>query len=282
VKNFRILLSIIVLVTLNACSPKGTTQKLKKSAKLEINDLKFDYYEAKGKFTFEDITQDIKSNLDVRLKKDSIIWMSIRSGAGIEGVRGIITKDSIKVINRLDKEYYAYSIAEVSEKFKFQFDFDMLQQTMVGNIPVNTDMRSRAKKETEHFVMTGNLDKPKANVTLYVNRYYDRVDKVRLLDKKNFNDVEIEYEDYRNIEGQQVPHIYKLQMNYTDNRGSIISKLKVDASRIILTPTKEMKFPFKVPSRYKKVDIAEEQRKKVEEKDKERERKQKEKKSKKN
>jgi hypothetical protein len=242
-----------------ACKPTASTstEKLKKSSSLQIANLEYEFYEAKAKIEFEDITQDIKSNADIRVKKDSAIWVSMRSGTGIEGVRALITPDSIRVVNRLDKEYYLYSLEELSEKFRFQLDFDMLQSIIVGNIPVNTKTKNKVERDSDHFIILGTISRPRANLTMYVNRFFDKVDKVEVIDRKNMNDLLIEYGEFKEIDGQRVPHFCKVKLNYSDERGSLISQLQVDATRITLAD-ESLKFPFRVPDRYKRVELGEE------------------------
>ncbi len=251
-----ILWIVIASLSVVACKPSGSgiQTRNKKSSELQIDPIVYEYYAAKGRIAFEDLAQEIKSSADIRMKKDSVIWISMRSATGIEGVRALITRDSIRVINRLDKEYYAYSFDDLSQKFKFQFDFDMMQSIIVGNIPVNTKTKNKVKKEKEHFVVEGSISKPRANLILFVNRYVNKVDKVEIIDRRNQNDMLIEYDDFQEVEGQEVPHFAKMKLNYTDERGSLISVLEVNYSRINL-PTKPLKFSFSIPSRYTKVDI---------------------------
>ncbi len=49
-------------------------------------------------------------NVFVRMKKDSIIWVSVNGALGIEGMRVLIDKDSVRTLNKLDKEYQVRSI----------------------------------------------------------------------------------------------------------------------------------------------------------------------------
>lgn len=253
------LCSIILIVS--ACKSSSVSDasrdRNKRSSQLQIDLLEYDFYTAKAKIYFEDLAQEIKANADIRLKKDSVIWISMRSGTGIEGVRALITADSIQVINRLEKEYYAYSFEDLSRKFKFEFDFDMMQSIIVGNIPLNTKTKNKIRRDKDHFIVNGSISKPRANLIMYVDRYVNKVDQVQIIDRKNQNDMLIEYGEFKEIEGQEVPHTAKLKLNYTDEKGSLISTLEVDNSRISL-PVKPIKFSFRIPDKYQKVDITKE------------------------
>ena len=60
------------------------------SAKLKVH-----YESSDGK--------DYEFNAFVRLQKDKIIWISINALLGFEAFRAVITPDSVKVLNKLDK-----------------------------------------------------------------------------------------------------------------------------------------------------------------------------------
>jgi hypothetical protein len=44
------------------------------------------------------------------MKKDSLIWISVNGALGIEGMRVLIDKDSVRILNKLDKEYQVRSL----------------------------------------------------------------------------------------------------------------------------------------------------------------------------
>ena len=69
--------------------------------KLKENELHYDWFSAKFSL---DLVMDKKKtsfNGQIRMQKDSVIWISMSPALGIEMARMIITTDSIKFINRL-------------------------------------------------------------------------------------------------------------------------------------------------------------------------------------
>ena len=55
--------------------------------------------------------KDYEFNAFIRLQKDKMIWISINALLGIEAFRAIITPDSVKVLNKLDKVYQLRSVS---------------------------------------------------------------------------------------------------------------------------------------------------------------------------
>jgi Domain of unknown function (DUF4292) len=72
-------------------------------------------------------------NAHVRMQKDSILWISITAIFGIEGVRAIITKDSIKILNKQDKLYTARSVSYLQEISDLPLTLSDLQNLIIGN-----------------------------------------------------------------------------------------------------------------------------------------------------
>src|SRR5258706_1886720 len=78
------------------------------------------------------------ANANIRMYKDSVIWISVTGLFGIEGLRAYITKDSIRIINKLDKIYTGRSVAYVQEVSGLPLDLHALQELLIGN-PVFLD-----------------------------------------------------------------------------------------------------------------------------------------------
>jgi Domain of unknown function (DUF4292) len=77
-------------------------------------------------------------NVFIRMKKDSLIWVSVNGALGIEGMRVLIDKDSVRILNKLDKEYQVRSIAYLQEVAALPLDLHTVQQLIIGN-PVFLD-----------------------------------------------------------------------------------------------------------------------------------------------
>ena len=95
------------------------------SGKLDV-----DYEESDGTTT--------NLTVQVRIQRDSLIWLSLTAIFGIEGVRACITPDSVKVLNKQDKTYLVRPISYLQELAALPLDLRSLQDLLVGN-PVFMD-----------------------------------------------------------------------------------------------------------------------------------------------
>ena len=77
-------------------------------------------------------------NANIRMRKDSAIWISVNAVLGIEAIRALITKDSVKLIDKLNKTYTARSVDYLQEVSALPLNLATLQDLIVGN-PVFLD-----------------------------------------------------------------------------------------------------------------------------------------------
>ncbi len=109
-------------------------------SRIKSNSIDCNSFSAKLKVHYEATDgKDYEFNAFVRLQKDKKIWISINATLlGIEAFRVLITPDSAKVLNKLDKIYQQRSIGYLQEITHLPFDFNMLQSLILGN-PVYLD-----------------------------------------------------------------------------------------------------------------------------------------------
>ena len=77
--------------------------------------------------------KDYKFNAIIRIKKDSMIWMSINAELGIEAFRMMITRDSVKILDKLKKTVRLRSVSYLQEQVHLPVDFQTLQDMLMGN-----------------------------------------------------------------------------------------------------------------------------------------------------
>lgn len=95
------------------------------SAKINV-----DYQGAEGKkYNF---------NAKVNMQRDSALWISANAILGIEAMRLLVTRDSIKWLDKINNTYTARSVDYLQEITQLPLDLHTLQDLIVGN-PVFLD-----------------------------------------------------------------------------------------------------------------------------------------------
>ena len=67
----------------------------------------------------------------IRMRRDSVVWMSVSAFMGMESVRALITQDSVVVVNRMNDSYLAEPLAAVGALY--QTSLQEIQTALLGN-----------------------------------------------------------------------------------------------------------------------------------------------------
>ncbi|MFI5129851.1 MAG: DUF4292 domain-containing protein [Chitinophagales bacterium] len=182
------------------------------------------------------------ANAIVRMYKDSVIWIAVTGLFGIEGLRAYITKDSIRIINKLDKIYTGRSVAYVQEVTGLPLDLHSMQELLIGN-PVFLDSSNlvsftRAANSVS-FLSIGEYFKNLITLTEGMFRH-SKLDDV---DINRNRTCDLSYDDYENKKG----------VNFSSKRRITISEkskldIKLDFKSYNFNET--LSFPFAVPKNY--------------------------------
>jgi hypothetical protein len=101
---------------------------------IEQKRIQYNTFNAKIKVEFsgEEVSQDFKVYLSII--KDSIIYAQLIGDFGVVGMQAKITKDSVIIVRKYrDKYIQKRSISYLQELTKIPFDFNTLQDLLVGN-----------------------------------------------------------------------------------------------------------------------------------------------------
>ncbi len=201
------------------------------SAKIEV-----DYEDAEGK------KYDVTAH--VRMKKDSVIWISITAILGIEGLRAYITPDSVKLLNKQDKTYTARSVEYLQEVTALPLDLPALQDLLLGN-PVFLDSNIVSYNQTPDAITLLSLGEFFKHL-LTVNKpgKLTLSSKLDDLDEMRNRTCFLVYNDYENKKG----------VNFSTKRHITVTEkkkldIKLDFKQYEFNET--LSFPFSVPKNYK-------------------------------
>jgi hypothetical protein len=111
-----------------------TNEKSETLALLLAKDLTYNTLSLKGKAQVNINGNENNVTLNVRIKKDEVIWFSVTAlGGAIEAARGIITPDSILLMNRLQRTILRKPLSYIHTYTNRQVNFGWLQSILTGN-----------------------------------------------------------------------------------------------------------------------------------------------------
>ncbi len=175
------LVGLILLFTLHACKNKRKTQKTEpvvavvtdtivgkcrldyKSSKtlsrlVKENEFNFDWLNAKA--NVESLVEDREEQFDIKvaIRKDSAMLISIHYLLGLQVAKVLITKDSVKFVNYIDKTYFKGDFVYINNLLAADLDFDLLQAVMFGNSAEFQDEESKLRPVTDrqncHYLLS--------------------------------------------------------------------------------------------------------------------------------
>ncbi|MCD4736061.1 MAG: DUF4292 domain-containing protein [Bacteroidales bacterium] len=226
--------------------------------KLKENELKFDWL--RGKFSLDFILDKKKTSVNgqLRIRKDSAIWLSLSPALGIEMFRMVITVDSIFYINKIKKTYFEGSVDHINDLTGTNIDFDVIQSLMIGNdLTYYEDGKFRATYDSkEYHLVTAGRRKLKKYVKnkmdesrIYIQNIFlepttFKITSLKIKEVQKVNDkIEAKYSEFRKIHNQLFSHhiLYEI----TSERPITVI---LGYSKIILDIPQKM--PFKIPPKY--------------------------------
>jgi hypothetical protein len=103
-------------------------------AQMNTNYIDFKTFSAKVRVHYEGSDgRDYDVNAFVHIKKDSLIWVAVNAGLGIEAFRMLVTPDSVKILDKLKKIVQLRSVSYLQEQVHLPVDFKTLQDLLIGN-----------------------------------------------------------------------------------------------------------------------------------------------------
>ncbi len=179
-----------------------------------------------------------------RLKKDSVIWLSITPGLGIEILRLTITPDTIKLLNRLEKKYFADSYDKAKDVLKVDIDFNVLQSVLTGGFvglygtDTYTALNMPGLYAIEADSVAGNIEhRTEIDPAIW------RITRSLLYNPDRDEHILAEYDDFQQLESIVFPASMHFRIQGNEN-------IDVNLSWSKLEEKSSLRFPFNIPSKY--------------------------------
>lgn len=210
----------------------------------------FNYLDAKLKLNYQTPEENLNAKVRLRMKKDSLIWVSISGAVGVEGMRALVREDSIFLIDRVNKKYLENTLDTLSQILNFKVDFQILQSLILGEMPFPNYDESQVSTE-EKFLRIQQQEQS-LNISNLVNPKTKKLEELVLKDVLTQNAMEVIYGNYKRQRGVLIPQLTEVNVQYTNevSKEKIQTFISLENTRIELTNEK-LSFPFSIPDRYR-------------------------------
>jgi hypothetical protein len=197
-------------ITSTAPAPKTSAQQkpiltpvdsnvLKLFTQLKSNELSFKELSAKLKTKVSSPTLNQSFTTNIRWKKGEKIWMSM-SIIGIEGARVLITRDSIKIMDKLNSRYILKPISYLREKALVDLSFTDIEHLLLGQLVfTDTAYAKYAANPTNTTISTDGL---RFLTSLVFDKSSSQLNSVFVTDKRYAQTIEATYTNYQQQSGK--------------------------------------------------------------------------------
>lgn len=239
---------LILCLLATACSKKVITPLTDSSPKstLNIEEIDFDYFQGKARMILRDANKEREVKANIRMRKDSVIWMTF-SVIGVQGGKALINKDSITIVSTVDKEYFVFPYDELSKRFQFEIDYEVVQAAMLGNPIIPRSDRDEVVAESSMYLLK--QEQADIDVVNYVNAASMKIEKVEMKEDESMNSLIINYSNFQPVGDKIFPYNGTINLFYKTLSGLLNTTIIFEYNKAEVGD-KELRFPFNIPKRY--------------------------------
>ncbi len=192
----------------------------------------------------------------IRIKRDSVALIGLNAFAGIEIARILLTSDSIKIIDRVNRNYFAGNYDDASRFFPVRINFDFFQSIFFGSTYKFLDESVISADSATGFIFEKDLLKmrfintgfPDGNfknnlIQLTIDRNF-LTHNLEFYSSDNNSFGSLKFNSYSNIDNFFLPddvNLYFVTHNIPFNAHFRFSRIEIN---------RELNFPFNIPSSY--------------------------------
>jgi hypothetical protein len=246
---------VILFLFLSSC--RGT-KTITDVSRLSVNEIVTNHNAAAPNFntlagriqvSYEDNRKEQSITASLRIEKDKIIWIKA-SILGITLAKVLITPERVSYYETISNTYFEGDFALLSDLLGTEIDFKKAQDILLGQSIFNLDasnyksemivgkLKLQPRRQTKNFIHTILLNTENFKVSAEMLSQPD--------DKRTLN---VQYDDYRLVEGGFYPSVIKINASEKDSKTKIGLKFrKIDLNV-------NVRFPFTIPEGYEEIQF---------------------------
>ncbi|MBL0073210.1 MAG: DUF4292 domain-containing protein [Bacteroidetes bacterium] len=223
------------------------------------NSFKVNSFSAKASVKTNIGDQSNSFNINLRIKTDSVIWISVSPLLGIEVARVMITRDSVKFMDRLNNKYSNSDFRFFNDLLNVNIDFEIIQGILTGNLFSYKKNKFNSVYIEDKYYILSTLSKRKLKRSLedidpnkpivqdmWVSYQNYRITRLSVEDQRLQKSLLTDYSDHRQTEGGLFPFFSKTVVKAEKH-----VNIEIEYNKVTINSDPE--FPFNIPSGYEKM-----------------------------
>lgn len=230
----------------------------------KLKKRKFDYKWISAHFSLEMDVDSIHNSFGgtVRIRKDSIIWMTISPLLGIEVARVLLNKDSAAFIDKVHDKYFKGNYDYIDSLLDDDLDYELVQSVMEGSNMefYNDTARLKGYYDGQQFLLS-TVPRRKIKRILYRNLnirtksdvqfiWFDpkdyHINRIRVEDFINHRTFDAFYSDFQQVDSVMFP----THIQYVISAEKII-KIDLEYKKVYFKNSEET--PFAILPKYERI-----------------------------
>lgn len=237
------------MLLLSSCARKVHISDIVESKDFELLTLDFDYLDSRSRIKFDDGKKRIALNANIRIKKDSVIWISLSPILGIEVARALITRDSVSLLDRINQEYISMDFVSLSREFNFSLNYDLIQSFILGELPWETTFDIKFRRVKNQYLLKQEVGR--ILVENYIGQETMKLEKIQMTESVSRNNLTCSYANFQPIDKKKIfPYSSDVVLNYYNLNRHFTTSINIDHSKVEVDGKNELTFPFNIPERY--------------------------------
>ncbi|HBF87916.1 MAG TPA: hypothetical protein DDX39_04660 [Bacteroidales bacterium] len=276
-KSINIYIFIVVLfIFMSSCKSGGlfTAHRLKPEKPEEIyqktvaNYLDYETFSSKISTKLDLPEQKNSFSSSLRIKKDSIIWISVTPLLGIEMMRIVLTQDSVKFLNRINSTYFVGDYKYLQSSLNVNLSYEIIQSMVLdeffmyeNNVNNVVDFKDYDSDIDSNMYCLQNIngrelkkiEKGKAGINYLFQKFLIEPTNYKIaraeIDEKIYNrKLSLDYSEFVAVGNKYFPENLVINIeNGTENANISIKYTKIAVN-------KELSFPFSISEKYQKIN----------------------------
>ncbi|CAN5618847.1 hypothetical protein BH11BAC2_BH11BAC2_06490 [soil metagenome] len=227
---------------------------------LETNSFKAKWMTAKASVTTNQDGNETSFNINMRFKRDSVIWISVSPLLGIEVARVMVTPDSVKLLDRLHNKYEVNTFESINKLLQLKVNFEIVQALITGNFFAYRKSENKFNSvfmEEKYYILSSltkhqlrrSLEEKDPNKPViqdvYINEQNFRITKMSVEDQRISKVLLTNYSDFRMTDAGFFPFRSDTKISAEKN-----FEIKIEFGKV--NTGEPLEFPFNVPNNYER------------------------------
>ncbi len=256
-KKWFSLMTLLFLITITSCKPKGFIAEAKATKPLKAEKLIRSHYELdrdfktayiKADVNYKDPKESLNLSADIRIQKDEKILISIRF-FGITMAKGLITPTEVKYYEKTGSSYFEGDYSTLSKWLGTDLDFTKVQNMLIGEAFDNLEQgKYESSVENGLYKLEDKTSKNIVKTFLFEASMY-LIKKQEFQEMKKNRTLIVDYPNHKLYDKISFPTALEID---AVNQGK---KTEIDIQYNSIKFNDELSFPYSVPSGYDRTFI---------------------------